>query len=80
MSLIDVVRAVTKHPAAAIGLDNAGFGHLTPGDPAYVTIFEEHDGEFVMEDSGGDTRTAAHWVETKGVVVGHDYHERTQPL
>ena len=80
MALMDVVCAVTRTPAAAVGLERYGFGAIRPGQPAYLTVFEERDEAFEIEDATGDRRVAASRIETCGVVVGERYHERTQPL
>ena len=80
LSLIDVVRAVTRNPAQAIGLAQAGFGHFAVGHPAYVTLFDVIDGAFEVQDASGETRIASRRFETRGVLVRDTYHERTQPL
>ena len=77
---LEVVRAVTKHPAEAVGLDRRGFGRIAAGHPAYLSVFDLVDGAFEVEDATGDSRTASQRFETRGVVVRDTYHERTQPL
>ena len=80
MPLIDIVRAVTRNPARAVGLDRLGFGALRIGDPAYITVFDELEQPLEVEDATGDRRLAPSRIETRGVVVGETYHRRTQPL
>ena len=80
LSLVDVVRDVTKNPAEAIRLDRQGFGRIAVGVPAYVTLFDVIDGAFEVQDATGETRIAARRFETRGVLVRDTYHERTQPL
>ena len=77
---IDVVRAVTRNPAEAIGLEHAGFGRISTGRPAFLTVFETVEGPFEVEDATGETRIAPRRFETRGVVVRDTFHERTQPL
>ena len=77
---IDVVRAVTRNPAEAIGLEHAGFGRIATGRPAFLTVFETVEGPFEVEDATGQTRIAPRRFETRGVVVRDAFHERTQPL
>ena len=77
---LEVVRAVTKRPAETVGLDRLGFGRIAAGHPAYLTVFDLVDGAFEVEDATGESRTASRRFETRGVVVGDTYHERTQPL
>lgn len=80
MSLMDVVRAVTRNPAIAVGLDRHGFGTIRQGQRACLTVFDERDEPMDLEDSTGDKRHAPSRIETRGVVLGNAYHERTQPL
>ena len=77
---IDVVRAVTRNPAEAIGLEHAGFGRIATGRPAFLTVFETVEGPFEIEDATGETRIAPRRFETRGAVVRDTLHERTQPL
>ena len=77
---LEVVRAVTKHPAAAVGLDRLGFGGISAGHPAYLSVFDLVDGAFEVEDATGESRTASQRFETRGVVVRDTYHARVQPL
>ena len=77
---LEVVRAVTKRPAETVGLDRLGFGRIAAGHPAYLTVFDLVDGAFEVEDATGESRTASRWFETRGVVVGDTYHERTRTL
>ncbi len=77
---LEVVRAVTKRPVEAAGLDRLGFGRIAAGHPAYLTVFDLVDGAFEVEDATGESRTASRWFETRGVVVRDTYHERTRPL
>ena len=80
MPLVEVVRAVTRNPAAAVGLDGRGFGRIRAGATAYLTVFEEVGDAFAVEDATGDRRVAEARIETRGVVVAERYHETTQPL
>ena len=80
MPLMDVVRAVTRSPAIAVGLDGHGFGSIQPGQKACMTVFDELDEPMDIEDSTGDRRRAPSRIETRGVVLGDVYYERTQPL
>lgn len=77
---IDVVRAVTRNPAEAVGLEHAGFGRIATGQTAFLTVFETVEGSFEVEDATGETRIAPRRFETRGVVVRDTFHERTQPL
>ena len=80
MPLMDVVRAVTRNPAVAVGLDRHGFGTIQPGQRACLTVFDELDMPADVEDSTGDQRHAPSRIETRGVVLGDRYYARTQPL
>ena len=80
MPLMDVVRAVTRNPAIAVGLDDLGFGTIRAGQRACLTVFDERDEPMDVEDATGDRRQAPSRIETRGVVLGDRYYERTQPL
>lgn len=80
LPLVDTVRAVTRNPAEAVGLDRLGFGRIATGGPAYLTVFDLVDEAFEVEDATGERRTASQRFETRGVVVRGTYHQRTQPL
>ncbi len=59
MPLLEVVRAVTATPAAAIG--RAGrLGTLQPGSVADVAVFELQEGAFDYEDAHGQRLTGRH--------------------
>ena len=80
LPFVDTVRAVTRNPAEAVGLDRLGFGRMATGGPAYLTVFDLVDEAFEVEDATGERRTASQRFETRGVVVRGTYHQRTQPL
>jgi len=79
-SLVDAVRAVTCNPAGAIGIDTLGFGALTSGQPARLSLFKEIDEPWNLEDAEGEVRRSATRIETFGVLLGEHYHERSAPL
>jgi dihydroorotase len=55
MSLAAVVRAATRSPASALGLDAGG---LAAGSPADVAVFRQVEGDWVVGDVHGVTRTS----------------------
>lgn len=69
LSLMDVVVAVTKTPAAALGIDKMGFGTLAEGSPAHISIFREEPKEVEVEDAEGERRTTKYWIEPQTVFV-----------
>jgi dihydroorotase len=54
MSMTDILPRVTTAPAKILGLDSEGFGSLTVGGPAHVTVLKEV-GEAVLPDAAGNT-------------------------
>ncbi|MCZ6854145.1 MAG: amidohydrolase family protein [Gammaproteobacteria bacterium] len=80
VDLATALRAVTSTPAAAIGICSAGFGGLEVGRCAYITIFNELNEAYEVEDAEGDIRKASSRIETVGVLVGETYHPRTEAL
>jgi dihydroorotase len=79
-SLLDVVKAVTVNPARAIRIDERGFGTLRAGAPAHLTIFEEVEDPWRVEDAVGDARDVPRRIDTLGVLVGEAYHVRSAEL
>jgi len=79
-SLVDAVRAVTCNPAGAIGIDAQGFGALAPGQPARLSLFREVDEPWDLEDAEGEVRRSATRIETVGVLLREQFHERSAPL
>ncbi len=69
LSLADVVRAVTATPAKMLHLDERGFGALTVGAPAHVTIFDVRDETRELEDAEGEKRMVKQWIVPRGVFV-----------
>jgi dihydroorotase len=80
LSLMDVVRAVTIAPAQAVRIDDRGFGALTNGQPAHLTVFREVDEPWELEDSEGEKRTAPARIDTIGVLIGDAWYERSSSL
>jgi dihydroorotase len=80
LSLMDVVRAVTIAPAQAVRIDDRGFGALTNGQPAHLTVFREIDEPWELEDAEGEKRTAPSRIDTTGVLIGDAWYERSSPL
>ena len=80
LSLPEVVERVTRNPAAAIGIDRFGFGALNEGQPARVSIFRETHERHELEDAEGNRRTAEVWIDPVGVLLGSEYHERSEPI
>ncbi len=69
LTLEEVVRAVTLAPANALGLQRFGFGTLTQGGDANITLFRETTRAVEVEDSEGEVRTTRHWIEPFKVFV-----------
>ncbi len=80
LSLADVVRAVTFTPAAMLHLDERGFGDLTVGAPAHITVFDVLDEVRELEDTLGAKRMTKQWVVPRGVFVSGAYYERSATL
>ncbi len=78
--LEEVVRAVTAAPAAALRLDADGFGALTPGGPAYLTIFRMRQDPLALEDAEGEVREGREWLEPLAVYVHGRRFDATAPL
>lgn len=69
LSLADVVHAVTAAPASALDLGRFGFGRLTEGGAANITLFDEEDRAVEVEDAEGVVRTTRHWIAPQSVWV-----------
>jgi dihydroorotase len=80
MPLADVVRAVTATPARMLHLDERGFGSLSAGAPAHVTIFDVRDEAREIEDAEGEKRTAKQWIVPRAVFVDGQCFERSAEL
>lgn len=80
VTLTDVVHAVTATPAKMLRLDARGFGTLTVGGPAHVTIFDVRDEVHELEDAEGEKRTAKQWIVPRAVFVDGRHHERSAEL
>ena len=80
LSLADVVKAVTVTPAQMLHLDSRGFGALSAGAPAHVTVFDVLDEPHEIEDAERDKRIAKQWLQPRGVFVGGVWHERNAAL
>lgn len=80
LSLEEVIKAVTLSPAKAIGLQVHGFGDLTEGGPANITLFRESDKAVEVEDSEGEKKTTRHWIEPSTVFVDGKRFEASQTI
>jgi len=80
LSLEEVVRAVTATPAGALHLRDDGFGSLTVGRPANLTLFRIRDESLDLEDSTGEVRRAERWIEPVAVYVDGRRREVDTPL
>lgn len=69
MSLDEVVSRTTVNAAAVFGLGNEA-GALTPGHPADVTLLQEIEGRFRLDDSFGNYRIAQRALVPRRVVLG----------
>lgn len=69
LSLDEVVSRVTVAPATAMGLADAA-GSLAPGRPADVTLLQEVEGPFRLDDCFGNCRTAPRALVPRAVVLG----------
>jgi dihydroorotase len=68
MELIDVIRASTAAPAAA--LDRADIGKLEIGAAGDATVLELAEGEFEYRDVLGEARVGRQRLNARGLVVG----------
>lgn len=80
LSIADVVRAVTATPAKMLQLDRRGFGTLSQGAPAHVTLFDINEDGHEVEDAEADKRIATRWVLPRGVFVDGAWHARTATI
>lgn len=80
LSLEEVVHAVTAAPARALHLDADGFGSLTPGRPAHLTLFRVRDEPIGLEDAEGEVRRAERRVEPVAVYVHGERFDVTAPV
>ncbi|MHB0875351.1 MAG: amidohydrolase/deacetylase family metallohydrolase [Anaerolineae bacterium] len=69
LSLDEVVRRVTVAPAAAMGLAGEA-GSLAPGRAADVTLLQEIEGRFRLDDCFGNYREAPQALVPRWVVLG----------
>jgi dihydroorotase len=70
MELVDVVRASTLAPAAALG--RADIGRLESGAAGDAAVLELVEGDFEYRDVLGEARTGRWRLEARGLVVaGH---------
>ena len=68
MELVDVIRAGTAVPAAALG--RTDLGRLDVGAVGDATVLELAEGEFEYRDVLGEVRAARQELKLRGVVVG----------
>src|SRR6516162_3091321 len=68
MELVDVIRASTAAPAAALG--RADIGRLAIGAVGDATVLELAEGEFEYRDVLGETRKGQWRLNVRGLVVG----------
>lgn len=76
MTMEQVVPRVTTAPAKLLGIDGEGFGALTVGGPAHVTVLEE-TGATVLPDAAGNTIEAPR-LEPTAVFLNGVEHELTR--
>jgi len=80
LSVEDVVRAVTATPARMLHLEERGFGSLSVGCPAHVTVFDVKDERHEVEDAEGEKRTVEQWIVPRCVFVAGKRHDVIAPL
>lgn len=68
----DVVPRVTIEPARILGIDGEGFGALTVGGPAHVTVLGD-GGVAVLPDAAGNSIEAARLEPTAVFLAGEQY-------
>jgi dihydroorotase len=68
MELVDVIRASTAAPAAALG--RTDIGRLEIGAVGDATVLELAVGEFEYRDVLGETRKGRQRLNVRGLVVG----------
>jgi dihydroorotase len=68
MALVDVIRASTAAPAAALG--RTDIGRLEIGAAGDATVLELAEGEFDYRDVLGETRKGRQRLNVRGLVVG----------
>ena len=67
MELVDVIRAGTAAPAAALG--RTDIGRLATGAVGDATVLELTEGEFEYRDVLGEGRKGRQRLKTRGLVV-----------
>ena len=80
LSLEDVVRAVTTTPARVLRLDRDGFGTLSTGRPAHITVFRLREEAIELEDSEAETRTAEQWLDPIAAFSHGERFDRDLPI
>jgi dihydroorotase len=68
MELIDVIRASTAAPAAALG--RTDIGRLEIGAVGDATVLELAEGDFEYRDVLGEVRAGRQRLKARGLVVG----------
>ena len=68
MELVEVIRASTAAPGAALG--RTDIGRLAIGAVGDATLLELAEGEFEYRDVLGETRKARQRLKARGLVVG----------
>jgi dihydroorotase len=71
--MMDVVRAATQNPAAAIGRPE--LGSLKPDAPGDAVVLRHEEGSFDYQDSLGQTVTGGQRLFPDGIVVGGAWWE-----
>ncbi len=77
MPLVDVVRAATVAPAAALGRPE--LGTFKPGSVGDASILSLDSGEFDYVDSVGEVLVGKKRLNAFGVVLGGEYHSCPKP-
>jgi dihydroorotase len=68
MPRIEAVRATTATPASVLGITDEGYGSITPGRQAFLTLFDVQETPVHLPDAAGDILEVDRWEPTMSVL------------
>ncbi len=77
MPRLEAVRATSTTPADVLRIRDEGYGAVTVGAPAYLTIFDVQDETMTLPDAAGDALDVHRWEPTSSIL--RTVHVKTAP-